>query len=268
MGLYLMLYLILMLAVVICFIISGLSLWIWGIALLAIYFFGLVFILRISDRVIAAEQITDDPISLPNITRELIKVFVVVIAFCTLASFYVHALWQNYMWKMEVLTLANYEGATRARHDFQAGKLRLFVLGGERDDDKFSGTNEGPFQVWYPQYYPEFYPSRYSKQQMITAYNERMRKLQEEARRPSRVGFKPTNIPPQFAFITTNTTLQQVIDRVGKYNRVRGSGILYYEYDLPNGSAMVISVEWPYQPRNKISAVGFYPRTNQIGLYP
>jgi hypothetical protein len=51
---------------------------------------------------------------------------------------------------------------------------------------------------------------------------------------------KPANIA-QFAFITTNTTLQDVIDRLGKYDRVRGSGILWYEYDLPDGSAVLIT---------------------------
>ncbi len=85
----------------------------------------------------------------------------------------------------------------------------------------------------------------------------------------SEVGVHTTNsIPTQFAFITTNTTLQQVIDRVGKYDRVRGSGISYYEYDLPDGSAVLISPEWPFQPTNRIRGVSFYRSTNEITLYP
>jgi hypothetical protein len=65
----------------------------------------------------------------------------------------------------------------------------------------------------------------------------------------SEVGSISTNgIPAQFAFITTNTTLQEVVDRVGKYDRVRGSGILYYEYDLPDGSALLISPVPLFQP--------------------
>jgi hypothetical protein len=76
------------------------------------------------------------------------------------------------------------------------------------------------------------------------------------------------DIPPQFTFITTNTTLQQVMDKMGKYDRVRGSGISYYEYDLQNGSAVLISPEWPFSPTNKIRGVTFYQNTNAITLYP
>jgi hypothetical protein len=75
-------------------------------------------------------------------------------------------------------------------------------------------------------------------------------------------------IPAQFAFITTNTTLQQVIDRVGKYDRVRGSGVLYYEYDLSDGSAVLVSPEWPFQPTNRIRGVSIYRSTNEITLHP
>ena len=44
----------------------------------------------------------------------------------------------------------------------------------------------------------------------------------------------------EFDFITTNTTLQQVIDRVGHFDRVRGSGISYYQWDLAGGSAVLV----------------------------
>jgi len=36
-------------------------------------------------------------------------------------------------------------------------------------------------------------------------------------------GESTNKIPVQFRFITTNTTLQQVVDKVGKYDRVRGA---------------------------------------------
>jgi hypothetical protein len=36
-------------------------------------------------------------------------------------------------------------------------------------------------------------------------------------------------LPAKFRFITSKTTLQQVIDKVGPYTRVRGSGMLYYD---------------------------------------
>jgi hypothetical protein len=69
-----------------------------------------------------------------------------------------------------------------------------------------------------------------------------------------------------FAFITTNMTLQEVVSRVGKYDRVRGSGITHFEYDFPDGSALLISPEWPFEMTNKIRWIKFYRSTNEIGL--
>jgi hypothetical protein len=71
-----------------------------------------------------------------------------------------------------------------------------------------------------------------------------------------------------FRTITTNMTLQQVTDRFGMYDRVRGSGISYYEYDFPDGSVVLLSPEWPFRPTNRIQAVTFYNSTNEITLYP
>jgi hypothetical protein len=72
----------------------------------------------------------------------------------------------------------------------------------------------------------------------------------------------------KFRSITTNMTLQEVIDRFGMYDRVRGSGISYYQYDLPDGGAVLISSEWPFRPTNRIQAVGFYQSTSEIPLNP
>jgi len=71
-----------------------------------------------------------------------------------------------------------------------------------------------------------------------------------------------------FRSVTTNMTLQQVMDGFGMYDRVRGSGISRYEYDFADGSAMLLSPEWPFSPTNRIMAVTFYQSTNEIKLYP
>ena len=71
-----------------------------------------------------------------------------------------------------------------------------------------------------------------------------------------------------FQAITTNMIFQQVIDRFGIYDRVRGSGMLYYQYDLPDGTAVLVSVEPPFQPTNRIWGVGFYRSSNEIPLHP
>ena len=83
----------------------------------------------------------------------------------------------------------------------------------------------------------------------------------------SRDSARPTS-KGQFSFITTNTTLQEVVKRVGQFDRIRGSGISYYEYDLSGGSAVLINLEWPFQLTNKIHGIKFYQSTNDIGLSP
>jgi hypothetical protein len=69
-------------------------------------------------------------------------------------------------------------------------------------------------------------------------------------------------------FITTRTTLQQVVDGLGKYSRVRGSGIIYYEYDLPDGSAVLIGPEWPFDAKSMVQNVTFFPKESEIDLAP
>jgi hypothetical protein len=120
-----------------------------------------------------------DVMSNPKTLKVVIAIL--VIAFLALFAFLADSLWQNFWWKKEVAGLAYYRGAERADHDFHDGKIRLFVISGERDDDVYSGTNEGPFQIWLPQYYPILYSSRYSTEQMVSAYNKTMKLNQNAA---------------------------------------------------------------------------------------
>jgi hypothetical protein len=76
-----------------------------------------------------------------------------------------------------------------------------------------------------------------------------------------------TNILQAQSCITTNMTLRQVTDRLGNYSRERGSGILYYEYDLADGSAVLIHADG-LDPTNKVLTVGFLHSTNEIPLWP
>jgi len=124
-----------------------------------------------------------------------IVIGVLVVGLCTSLGFLVRALSNNFTWKLQVDSLARYEGSTRARHDFQSGRLRLFVISGGRSDDKFSGTNDGPFEVWFPQYFSEIRPFRYAADTMVAAYNDRMRYMHEH----------PERYP-----VSTNTTAQKV----------------------------------------------------------
>jgi hypothetical protein len=98
---------------------------------------------------------------------------VLVIGLITFLGLWVHSqFWLNPNWKGEVNYFANVQGAEDAKKDFQASKLKLFVISGECHEDKFAGTNDGPFQVWIAEYFPQStYPERYSVEQKIKAYN-------------------------------------------------------------------------------------------------
>ena len=78
----------------------------------------------------------------------------------------------------------------------------------------------------------------------------------------------PVDIPAQFRFITKKTTLADVTRKVGHWNRVRGSGRLHYEYDLADGSAVLVGPEWPFGLGSRIRSVMAYRSTNDITLAP
>lgn len=108
-----------------------------------------------------------------------LKVIIAVLAIALITSFgflVYSQLWQNSNWKAEVGSLASNQGYAEADKDFQAGKLKVFVISGECHEDKFSGSNDGPFEVWTAEYYPSFpWPVRYSAAKKIEAYNHHMR---------------------------------------------------------------------------------------------
>jgi hypothetical protein len=131
----------------------------------------------------------------PTALKVVISIFVV--AFLTSLGFLVHARSQDFWWREEVYGLAGYMGSERALHDFRDGKLRLFVIAGERDDDQFSGTNDGPFQVWFPQYYPAVYQMRYATEQEVEFYNGKMRYMHEH---PEKFLTNTTNRQSGFKF--------------------------------------------------------------------
>jgi hypothetical protein len=112
-----------------------------------------------------------------------IVITVLAVALLTSLGFLAHALSQIWWWKQEVWGLDGQVAAYRALYDFGAGRLRLFMISGERSDDKFSGTNDGPFQIWFPQYYTAIYPMRYSIEQQVRFYDDKMRYMQQHPER-------------------------------------------------------------------------------------
>lgn len=89
-------------------------------------------------------------------------------------------LWENSNWKGQVNGLARFQGWEEAKEDFQAGKLKKLVISGDHEEAKFSGTNDGPFEIWNPIYMSSWpYPDRYSVEMEVVGYNLGMRSKSE-----------------------------------------------------------------------------------------
>lgn len=119
-----------------------------------------------------------------------------ILALCVTAGLLARAVADTFSWRLQVQNLAQWEGVTVARQDFESGKLRLFVISGKRDEDKFSGTNEGPFEVWYSSYFPDVRAFRCAAETRVAAYNAKMRDMQQH---------------PERYLAKTNTTIKKVI---------------------------------------------------------
>lgn len=125
-----------------------------------------------------------------------IVVTALVVAFCVAVGLLARAIADNFSWRLQVENLAQWEGATVARQDFESGRLRLFVISGKRDEDRFSGTNEGPFEVWYSSYFPEIRAFRCAAETRVATYNAKMRYMQQH---------------PDRYLERTNTTIPKVL---------------------------------------------------------
>ncbi|MBN9693942.1 MAG: hypothetical protein J0M24_27175 [Verrucomicrobia bacterium] len=105
-------------------------------------------------------------------------VLTLVIALITSLGFLGRALWRNYWWEQEVYGLTGMVATTQAMEDFRHGKLRLRAIQGENDEPRYSGSNDGPFEIWIVQYYPSLpYPHHYSTEQQVEFYNRKMRHM-------------------------------------------------------------------------------------------
>ena len=85
------------------------------------------------------------------------------------------AYWQIYGYREEIFGLSGMVATEQAIDDFRAGKLRLLKLNGENDKLKFSGQQDGPFEIWYPLYLPILGEAHtFATQQYIEFYNRKM----------------------------------------------------------------------------------------------
>ena len=109
-----------------------------------------------------------------------ILVALLVIALITSLGFLGRALWRNHWWEQEAYGLVGMVATKQAMEDFQQGRLRLRVIQGENERLRYSGSNDGPFEIWIVQFYPSLgYPHRFSTEQQVEFYNRKMRYMQE-----------------------------------------------------------------------------------------
>jgi hypothetical protein len=111
-----------------------------------------------------------------------------------------------------------------------------------------------------------------------------IQKYDEVTRVFARSEISRERLPPEFQFITHETTLQEVIDRLGPCSReawlpvdahtsltsrfaATKSGKLAFltiEYHLPYHAAVVVMPEYPFQQENMIRAVFYRPMQREL----
>lgn len=115
-----------------------------------------------------------------NLKALTILVAVLTVALLASLGFLGRALWRNHMWETEAYGMTGLIATEQAMKDFGQGQLRLLALAGENDELKYSGTKEGPFEIWNPQFYPSLgYPHRFVHEKYVEFYNRKMRYMHE-----------------------------------------------------------------------------------------
>lgn len=68
------------------------------------------------------------------------------------------------------------QATLQALADFRNGILRVYTMPAEQESPKFTGTHDGPFEVWVLQYYPSLGAAhQYATEHYMKAYNSKMR---------------------------------------------------------------------------------------------
>jgi hypothetical protein len=86
--------------------------------------------------------------------------------------------WQIYGtagWRERVLASVRTEASREASDDFREKHFRLYRLGEAADTARYTGTNDGPFEIWNVAFFPSFGSvEHYSAEKFIECYNEDM----------------------------------------------------------------------------------------------
>ena len=113
-----------------------------------------------------------------------LKVAVIVLGIALLVSLGVMAwvLWQNYIWRTTVDSVAEQAGGAWAQTCFRNGKLVVYEysvgVGETNGMPVFSGRRHGPFDVWlWPDYAELPMQSRYAQRKVMEAFDSEMRDM-------------------------------------------------------------------------------------------
>lgn len=112
----------------------------------------------------------------------VLKIVIAVLAVALLTSLVSlgRALWRNHWWENEAYGLTGLVATKQAMEDFSHGNLRLLAISGRNEELRYSGRNEGPFEVWTPQFLPSLgYPHRFVTEKYVEFYNRKMRYMHE-----------------------------------------------------------------------------------------
>lgn len=81
--------------------------------------------------------------------------------------------------------------------------------------------------------------------------------------------WSPDQLPREYRFITDQTMLGRITEVLGPCTCVRGNDrIQALQYNLPNGSAVLIFPEWPFKRDSRILGVHMYDSDKAIPLFP
>jgi len=117
------------------------------------------------------------------------KILIAPLAVCVLAGAVMLAwdYWQIYGpggWRDQVYGSTGALASRQALDDFRHGRLRLYQLAGQSDAVRYTGTNDGPFEVWVADFCPSLGRAhRYAREQFVEFYNRKMRYMHEHPER-------------------------------------------------------------------------------------
>jgi hypothetical protein len=77
--------------------------------------------------------------------------------------------------------------------------------------------------------------------------------------------WRAEELPQEFRFITRDTTVQQITDKLGPYTHLTETNVV--RYNLPSGGAILIYPEPPFTSASKVHGVQFYRTEDDVPVF-